>query len=444
MASKTGITYDYSSMMSENIGKHGETNAHFMKLRDRLSGVKNTLKQAGSEDGAGFMAVPDRMSGAKKAEELAKEISSRFSALIVIGIGGSDLGAKAIIHALKAPDKGMDVHFIGSNTDPTEIGHLLDQVDLKRCALNVISKSGETIEPMSTFLILREKLIGRVGEKPHAEHVIVTTDNGSGTLRKIAGREGYRILPIPDDIGGRFSAFTPVGLFPAACAGISAKRLLAGAEKVLDDFFGTEVKHNGPLMFAGLHFDGLERRGQDIAVLMPYSSELKDLSLWWRQLWAESLGKRADRKGKVVNSGQTPVAALGATDQHSQLQLYNAGPADKLITFIENKKFRVDFKVPDPYPDLEGVSYMAGIKMSRINHTEREATAYSLAKEGRPNGTVYIPDISPGSVGGLMMFFMLSTAVMAELMDVNAYDQPGVESMKKTMSALLGRKGYKL
>ena len=336
----------------------------------------------------------------------------------------------------------MGIEFIGANTDPEEIAALLRRVDLKKSVLNIISKSGDTIEPMSAFLLLRQELIKAVGLKRHRDQVIATTDAAKGTLRRIADLEGYRTLPVPADIGGRFSALTAVGLFPAACAGIPVKELLAGAKEVLNEFVSRPVEDNGPLLFAGLHYEAYSRHTQHVTVLMPYAAGLKDLAAWFCQLWAESLGKKHDRHGHAVFHGLTPVAALGATDQHSQLQLFNEGPLDKVIDFIEVAEFRDKLVVPRPYPDIEGVAYMAGHSLAEIIHAERRATALSLSKNGRPSGTLRIGAIAPKAIGGLMFFFQLATAAMGELLNINAYDQPGVEDMKKTMYALLGREGF--
>jgi len=349
-----------------------------------------------------------------------------------------------LLQALKKDGKGMDVRFIGANTDPDEIAALLAGIDWKRTAVNIVSKSGNTIEPMSTFLVLQDRLIKAVGKKAHARHVIATTDRESGTLRRIADKEGYRTLPVPDGIGGRFSALTPVGLFPAACAGIDVKRLVGGADAALRRALDTPAAKNHPLRFAALQYDGYMKRMKFLTVLMPYAAGLQAFGDWFRQLWAESLGKKHTRKGKVRPQGLTPIAALGATDQHSQIQLYNEGLNDKIITFIEVERFAAELRVPGPYPKDEGVAYMKGIRFSDIIHAERMATAHSLAQNGRPNATITVPKVDEASVGALMMFFMVATAAMGELMDVDAYDQPGVEAGKKAMYALLGRKGYRV
>lgn len=436
------IDYDVSLMFSDRVGTAGMPRNGMPALVAGLGRVKAALMGQWRSGAAGFFSVPDRKEDLAMTERLSADAAKRFTTLIVIGIGGSDLGARAILRALAPAGKGMEVRFIGANTDPEEIGALLAAVDLKKCALNVISKSGDTIEPMSTFMLLRERLIKKVGAKSHARHVIATTDAQQGTLREIARRESYRTLPAPRDIGGRFSALTAVGSFPAACAGVPVRRLLAGAADVRARFAAEAASESAPLIFAGLHHDAYLRRGQRVTVLMPYADGLKELGAWFRQLWAESLGKARDRRGRVVNHGMTPVAALGATDQHSQLQLYNEGPADKIVTFVEVGKFRKDFYVPNPYKDIEGTACMAGRSFEEIIHAERAATAQALASHGRPSGTIRIPAIAPESVGGLLFFFMLATAAEAELLDIDAYDQPGVEEGKRMMYSLLGRKGF--
>lgn len=444
MPKKKQTAYDYSCMLADQVGKGGKSADELPKLFRELAKIQKTLKAQKDNHQVGFFSIPDSHDELRPVLALASDLQKKYKTLIVIGIGGSDLGARAICKALAVPGKGMDVRFIGANTDPEEIAALLAGVDLKNAVLNVISKSGDTIEPMSTFLLLRDKLIDSVGEKKHAAQVIATTDEQTGTLRQIAEREGYRTLAVPRKIGGRFSALTPVGLFPAACAGIAVRDLIVGAKETDDDFWSSAVKDNGPLVFAGLHYDAYVRRFQHVTVLMPYAESLREFGFWFRQLWAESLGKKYDRSERLAHHGLTPIAALGATDQHSQVQLYNEGPADKILTFIEIEKFRSDFTVPDPYPDIEGTAYMAGHSFLEIIHAERKATAMALASAGRPSGTLVVPEISPKSLGALMYFFMLATAAMGELLDVNAYDQPGVEAGKKKMYALLGRKGYKL
>jgi glucose-6-phosphate isomerase len=441
MPKKQTIVFDHANMWAPAVNG-GVPDASRDRVFGPLESVKARLTDGWKSGGIGFFEIPDFKKDLADVKKTAAGVSRAFKDLIVIGIGGSDLGARALLRALAKDGKGMTVRFIGANTDPDEIAALLARVDLRTAALNVISKSGDTIEPMSTFLLLRDRLIKKVGVKNHAAHVIATTDAKSGTMREIADREGYRTLPVPPRIGGRFSALTTVGLFPAACAGIDVDALVAGARFERARFEKSSANESDPLLFAALQCDAARSRNQPITVLMPYADGLRDFGAWFRQLWAESLGKKFDRHGQIVHRGLTPVAALGATDQHSQIQLYNEGPADKTVTFIEVAKFAAALSVPNPFPDIEGVAYMAGHSFEEIIHAERAATALSLAKKGRPNGTITISAVTPESIGGLMFFFMLATAAAAEILDVNAYDQPGVEDGKKMMYAMLGRKGF--
>lgn len=436
---KQTINYDFRHSLKGKRAGAGLTPAQKSAMNRRLAKAMADLKRQRDSRKIGFLEIPGQETNLAEVERLARSVARQYRTLIVIGIGGSDLGARAIISALQDSGQGMEIRFIGANTDPEEIAQLLNEVDLKRSVLNVISKSGSTVEPMSTFLLLREELIKAVGQRQHAKQVIATTDPEQGTLRQIADQEGYRTLPVPAAIGGRFSALTPVGLFPAACAGIPVRPMVQAAQAAFERFFREAPSRNQPLQFAGLHHAAWRSGWGRVAVLMPYAARLKLFGDWFVQLWAESLGKEKSRSGRTVNAGQTPVSALGATDQHSQIQLFNEGPFDKLITFIEIAKFRQDFVVPKPYPKVAGLAYLGGKHFSQIIRAERRATAEALRAHGRPSGTITVPAITPRSLGELMAFFMLATAAAGELWNVNVYDQPGVEEGKRIMYRLLGR-----
>lgn len=432
-------TYNTALMTSAKSGSAGVSAAEFAAVERSLAGVKSALMAGFKKEPQGFFGIPDMVSEANLAEKAARAATKTGKTLIVLGIGGSDLGARAITSALTKPGKGMDVRYLSSGADPEELSALLASVDMKKCVLNVVSKSGDTVEPMSAFLVLRDRLIKRVGVKRYASHIVATTDSSRGVLHEIARREGYATLPVPEHVGGRFSALTPVGLFPAACAGIPVMRLLDGARAMRDAFVTQAASKNGALLFAGLHHDGYTKRDQRVTVLMPYAASLCEFSFWFRQLWAESLGKARSRGGKTVHHGFTPIAAMGPADQHSQIQLYNEGPTDKIVTFLEVRNFRAELKVPKAFADLPPTAMLAGKKLGEIMQAERAATARSLATHGRPSGTLSISEITPESVGGLMMFFMLATAATAELLDVNAYDQPGVEEGKLLIKEALSK-----
>ncbi|HEU0051057.1 MAG TPA: glucose-6-phosphate isomerase, partial [Patescibacteria group bacterium] len=353
--------------------------------------------------------------------------------LLVLGIGGSDLGTRAILEAL--PHKKRVV-FAGDNMDPVELNRVLCKLDLKKTAVNVVSKSGNTLETLASFMIVREKLKRIVG-KNFAQQIIATTDQESGTLSEWARFEKYHQLIIPENVGGRFSVLSDVGLFPAGWAGISIQKLLAGAAGQMAQFSSRKPEDQIPAMLAALYASLHQETHRNIFVLMPYAAELQAFARWYRQLFAESLGKKENRSGLRVPVGFTPLATIGPRDQHSQIQLYMEGPRDKVITFVEIQHWDEDYVIPDgplPSADLFGLS---GRRMSDVQKAERRATAEALAANQSPNGTLFLKQLDAESLGELFQFFMLTTAYLGEFLDVNAYDQPGVEEGKRRLRAWL-------
>ncbi|MEO5927404.1 MAG: glucose-6-phosphate isomerase [Patescibacteria group bacterium] len=404
----------------------------------RLKRAKEAvIKQA--EDGEqGWFFLPDDREMLKRVRTAVEDLRG-FTDLLVIGIGGSDLGARALSKALVTEKtNGLRLHFAGANTDPDELSSLLKQLDLKKTAINIISKSGDTVEPMTTFLIVREALIKAVGKSKAASHIIATTDAQSGSLRMLADEEGYVTLPVAGNVGGRFSVLTDVGLFPLAAAGIEIDAILKGAKTVRDSFVREAADKNDACAFAASQFAYAEE-GKRIQILMPYAERLREVGFWYRQIWAESLGKKTNRKGKIVHVGPTPIAALGATDQHSQIQLYTEGPDDKTVTFIEVDSFSETLHVPKSVSAIKPLAYLAGTSLERIIHAEREATAKALTLAGCPNATIHLSSVSPETMGALVMFFELATGISGELYDINAYDQPGVEAGKHAMKKILSK-----
>jgi glucose-6-phosphate isomerase len=443
-----GISYDYSFMMSDAVGGAGTTDGELAALAPLVLEMRrNFFKNA--EKKLGFMELPYDGEGMRVVVEMAVKYRKQFSTLIVLGIGGSDLGSRATIAALRSiyanfeEQNGMRVFFLGGNTDPQEIEETLAHIDLKDTALNVISKSGDTVETMSTFIYLRDALIKEVGYTQHAKHIIATTDVKSGTLRTIVDREGYDSLVVPGNVGGRFSVLSAVGLFPIACAGVDIGELLSGARVLCDEIasFSESSLHKTEI-FAALHYVGLSVKKQNVNVFIPYAAHLREVGFWFRQLWAESLGKKRSNSGVSEYVGPTPVAALGATDQHSQFQLYYEGPLDKIITFVKVEDFGSDITVPDAYEDIDGIAYMKGRKFSDIINSELEGSSLALAERGRPNGTLVLPEISAFYVGQLFQFLEMATAYAGGLMGINTYDQPGVELGKHNAYALMRRKGF--
>ncbi|KKT72042.1 MAG: Glucose-6-phosphate isomerase [Candidatus Uhrbacteria bacterium GW2011_GWE2_45_35] len=378
------------------------------KFQPKIKQAEAALKNLQASGQQGFFNLPFDIPGAKTIEKKAKEVQKKFSRLLVIGIGGSDLGARAVWQA--CPGKKMEVVFL-SNTDPDTVAMVLNlsPEEWKKTAINVVSKSGSTVETMSNFMVARERLIRSIGQTAHRAHIYVTTEV-DGKLALWATEQGYEVLAHPKNVGGRFSVLSLVGLFPVACGGVPITRLLAGAR---------EVVYSEAANFAALQFLAY-KKGQEIQVLMPYSDSLGNFPFWYRQLWAESLGKKGQ--------GPTPIAARGTIDQHSQIQLYNDGPNNKTITFIEIEKFKNRIKIPKNIPGLDHVSDK---DFSDLMHSELHGTAEALKKNKRMNGKISIPTLSPESLGALFQFFILAAAFSGEFYGINAYNQPGVEEGKR-------------
>jgi glucose-6-phosphate isomerase len=333
--------------------------------------------------------------------------------------------------------------FVLDNVDPALVGDTLKLLGrrLKTTLVNVISKSGETAETASQFMILRETLRKRLGDS-FAQHIIATTDAAKGTLHEIATADGYDMLPVPDDVGGRFSVLSAVGLLSAAMCGVDIDQLLAGAAAMKNRIEQNDWADNPACTLAAVKYLMFARKGKPVHVMMPYSNRLYSLADWYRQLWAESLGKATDRNGDQIVCGPTPVKALGTTDQHSQVQLYREGPNDKLTIFLEVDKHPREVRVPEVFSDRPGLGYLCKARLSKLLNAEKEATEYAMAQSRRPTVTIRFPDISPFSVGEFIFLYEFTTSLMGELLNINAYDQPAVELGKKATFALMGRDGY--
>jgi glucose-6-phosphate isomerase len=294
---------------------------------------------------------------------------------------------------------------------------------------------------MSSFLAVRAHLIKTLGPNALKEHVIVTTDPSSGFMRQIGLREGLPMLELPPNVGGRFSVLSTVGLLSAAVTGVDIRALLAGAAYGYQIASNPDVLKN-PAALAAIVNLLCAKQGQNMVVMMPYSHHLRHISDWFAQLWAESLGKKTSLSGETVNVGTTPIRALGATDQHSQVQLYVEGPFDKLVNFIAVDSFAHTVTIPSAYTDLEGVAYLGGHTFNELINAEQQATAIALNDAGRPNMTHTLPAINAFTIGQLFMLLEMQTAIAGALLNINTFDQPGVEAGKIATYALLGRDGF--
>lgn len=443
------ITFDYSNLMADNIGEPcGIRDEELLALREPAKTLHASILRRRQQGELPFFDLPNDTAMLEDVVALATELRSRFATLIVLGIGGSALGTTALFRALRplghnlmsaeARD-GLPRLFILDNVDPDGFAAHLDLCDPLTTGFFVISKSGATVETACQFMVARHWVEAAVGPD-WREHFILITDPVSGGLRAMADSRGYRSCAIPSGVGGRFSVFTPVGLLPLACVGVDVRRLLAGAADFAPRVCHDDLATNPAYLNAALHYLAYGR-GLHISVMMPYSDRLRDLADWFRQLWAESLGKRYNLYGDLCQVGPTPVNALGTTDQHSQVQLYMEGPVDKLLTFITVEQFDRDLPIPS-HPDSSALDYLAEHSMGELIRMEQLATAAALSKNRRPHCTLRIPRVTEETLGALVYLFEVQTLFAGGLFEVNPLDQPGVEEGKKFTYALMGRPGY--
>ncbi|MBN1882963.1 MAG: glucose-6-phosphate isomerase [Deltaproteobacteria bacterium] len=436
---------DYNYMMDRVLGtEDAVSEKDFLKFSDLARMAEEEISKKRADGGLRFLDTQFLKGYMNQVQGALLSLDDRIDTLVVLGIGGSALGARAVQQALVGSlDTPGRRTIIVDNVDPVILNSLIQTLDFDRTAFNIISKSGGTVETMSQFMIFMNLLREKLGKEVLKTHIICTTDPEAGLLRRIANQEGFPTLDVPPAIGGRYSILTPVGLFPSAVMGVDIQEMLAGAERLEESFRGVSWRENPAYMYGFLMYiaDVLYRR--NVAVLMPYASNLYNLSLWYMQLWAESLGKKKEtKKGHTAGVGQTPVAAVGATDQHSLLQLFSEGPLDKVITFIAVKDFGVDITIPNIYSDLEPIGYLGGKTMGTLLDTERRATEAALAFSGRLSMTLTIPSITAESIGALFYFFEAATAFAGHLYGIDPFNQPGVEEGKQYTGGLLGRPGY--
>ncbi|MGI6176473.1 MAG: glucose-6-phosphate isomerase [Christensenellales bacterium] len=441
------LKFDFNNMMSYMLGSRGVAQAEVDLLAERLKKAMASLKEKRAQ--LAWMDLPySQQPAVSEINREAKAIRSKFDTFVVLGIGGSALGPIAVHQALNhlhyndlSRDKRKGPRlFIEDNIDPERMQALLDILDPKRTAFNVITKSGSTSETMSQLLIINDWLKKTVG-KNYASHIYATTDARNGNLIRIAKQNGYKTFIIPEGVGGRFSELCPVGLLPAAVCGIDIGALLAGAADMDVWCQEPDMMKNPAYLGAALQYCAMQK-GYNISVMMPYADSLKYFADWYAQLWAESLGKRFNNQGKEIHAGQTPVKALGVTDQHSQVQLYVEGPFDKTITFLGVGEYRARVEIPAGFEEYPDVSFLSGYTLNELIRAELAATEYALLKAGKMNSTITLPVVNECTIGQLIYYFEMQTAVVGELMDINAYDQPGVEEGKNATYALLGRKGF--
>lgn len=427
------IRLDLSGMLRAAVAS-GPDAAALTALQPHLTAAAAGFDASVARGVLGFRELEAQSAERARVVEWASSARRGLDDVIVLGIGGSSLGALALRTALLPRDwnartkdqrDGRPRLHVLDNVDPRSVGGLLDMVELTRTRVVVVSKSGSTAETMSQYLLVRERL--RAAGLAAREHIAFVTDPKVGALRKIADAEGIPAFEVPANVGGRFSVLSPVGTLPAALLGMDVEQLVAGAVAMRERCTGNQLRGNPALAFAALQWRAHEQSEQGMHVLMPYSDAFRDLAPWFVQLWAESLGKR---RPDGRNVGPTPIAAVGATDQHAQVQLFMEGPADKIITFVDVEEHEA-LRIPDAESTPATLAYLRGRGFGELLRAEARATAGALAQMGRPTMTLRVTRADAWHLGGLFMFFELATIYAGALYGVDPLDQPGVELGKQ-------------
>ena len=447
------IKFDYRNADSAVVGSADGLNLseEFAAYKDRIAEIIADLNKRKDKPGQWlqWMNLGYSEETAWYVKEYAALVRNRFDNILVLGIGGSALGGMAVTEALLKPywnlltpeqrDNYPRIFFL-DNIDPDTMTALFDMLDLKKTLVNVITKSGDTAETMSQFLIVKDRLEKELGDD-YRKNIVATTDQRTGILRQISEQEGYKTFVVPDDVGGRFSVFSAVGLLPFALVGLDIDEITNGIKDMDLALKNTDIHENIAAQNALIHYLMDTKLKKNLSVMMPYSSRLKYVSDWYVQLWAESLGKNEDLNGEHVHIGPTPIKALGATDQHSQIQLYNEGPNDKVITFIRVGEFDNTLEIPKIF-EYTGIGYLGGKTINSLMNAEADSTKVSLSDYARPTVTITLPKVDGYNVAQLLYMLEVQTAIAGELYNINTFIQPGVEQAKNYTYALMGRVGY--
>ena len=434
------ITFDYS-------GAKDFIKAHEIEhIKDAVLRAKDnlTLKKGPGRDFHGWVDLPVNYDKEefKRIKKAVKKIRGESEVLIVIGIGGSYLGAKSAMEFLghtfannlpKEKRNGPEIYFAGHNISSTYIHHLLEIVGDRDFSINMISKSGTTTEPAIAFRVFKKKCEGKYGKEEAAKRIYVTADKSKGALRELATEEGYETFAIPDNVGGRFSVLTAAGLLPIGVSGVNIDLLLEGAKYARNHTLVSKFEENDGLMYAAIR-NLLLKKGKTIEIMVNYEPGLHYLGEWWKQLFGESEGK--DGKGIF------PAAVDFTTDLHSIGQFIQDGNRILFETTLNVIKPRKELIIKEEPVDLDGLNYLSGKTVDFINKNAMEGTALAHIDGGVPNLMVNIPRQDEFSLGQLFYMFQFACGVSGHLLGVNPFDQPGVEDYKKNMFALLEKPGY--
>lgn len=445
------LTLDLTGLTSAVLGDHGPSDAEIRAFAPAARDALATILARRDKGELGFFGLPDDRAAARACLDYARALPPAVDTMVVLGIGGSSLGPRALYSALARPMDALRPRSPGmprrllfpDNADPVTMRAVLEVCDPERTVWNVVTKSGGTAETAAQLLVVAEHLERALGARAR-DHIVATTDPEGGALRATARARGWKTFDIPPNVGGRFSVLSPVGLLPAAVAGLDVMGLLDGARAMRDRCLADDPATNPALLLASMLHHHHVVRGRPMVVLMAYVDALFDTADWFRQLWAESLGKEKATDGTVVETGPTPIAARGATDQHSQLQLYVEGPRDKVVLMLTARQRETEVVIPDGEltKSRDEYRYLGGRGMGVLLDAELRGTIGSLAKRRRPVGTVELARVDAASLGALLVLLECATAYAGPLYGVDPFDQPGVEEAKRLAYAALGRTGF--
>lgn len=434
------VTFDYSKaakFISEN---------EIANMESIVNNAKETLvsRKGAGNDFLGWIDLPvdyDKEEFAR-IKDAAKKIQKDSDVLLVIGIGGSYLGARAAIEFLghsfynnlsKEQRKTPEIYYVGNSISSTYIKHLMDVVEGKDFSINMISKSGTTTEPAIAFRVFKKVLEEKYGKEEAAKRIYATTDKVKGSLKNLATEEGYETFVVPDDVGGRFSVLTAVGLLPIAVSGCDIDKLMEGAASARENALNAPFAENESLKYAAVR-NILHRKGKSVEILANYEPSVHYVSEWWKQLYGESEGK--DQKGIF------PASVDLTTDLHSMGQFIQDGSRIMFETVINVETPKCSFEIEEEPVDLDGLNYLSGKTVDFINKSAMNGTILAHTDGNVPNLMVTVPEQNEFFLGQLFYFFEFACGVSGYISGVNPFDQPGVESYKKNMFALLGRPGY--
>ncbi|HPQ40729.1 MAG TPA: glucose-6-phosphate isomerase [bacterium] len=435
MKTNETIGLDLSNVMASRIGKeHGISDSEWKNLK-KPAGKAITECLARHETGEiGFMELPGNTDSLDMIETLAEKHRNRWENLLVLGIGGSALGVTMLFDALCHPFHNfiepelrnrVPRLFVIDNIDPEGLSGLKPVIHPDKTLITIITKSGGTIETWGNYF----QFLSVFNHTPPSGQVVAITDPDTGFLNKFSQIQKWDMLPIPPDVGGRFSVLTAVGLFAASMMNIDIRRIQEGALHMHTQCLSRDIDTNPALRLAVANWFLMTHKKKPVSVMMPYANSLASFADWYRQLWAESLGKKYNNRGQTIHAGQTPVKALGATDQHSQIQLYREGPNDKILTFLEVDSYRFGGPMNNT-PEGTPFEHLRLLDTGEILQIELAGTRDALTESRRPNLTVKIPAVTPFYLGQLIYLYEMTTFLTGILMDVNPFDQPGVEAGK--------------